>query len=312
VPVLRKALADPSPLVRSAAVEGLGNSPSPELLPEIAAATVDESRLVRVRAAAALAQFPGLKPQGKVAEQTGKATGEYLESLMVRPDSWDAHYDLGNHYLGQNRPQEALAEYDEALRREPRAVSALVNAALAHAGLGETVKAEERLNGTLQIVPDSAAARFNLGLLKAGQGELPAAEKHLKEAFRADSQLAGAAYNLCVIIATDRPAEALEWCRKAAALRPREPKYAWTLAFYQRQGGDTAGAVATLDGLIGRDPAYPDAHLLLAAIYEQQGKQEEADRVYRRALATQGLPERAREYIKFRLDVVKGLREKGE
>ena len=198
------------------------------------------------------------------------------------------------------------------MRREPRAVLALVNAALAHAGLGESGKAEQRLNEALRIAPDSAAARFNLGLLKAEQGELPAAEKNLKEAFQADPQLAGAAYNLCVITANDRPAEAREWCRKAAALRPREPKYAWTLAFYQRQGGDTAAAVATLDGLIGRDPAYPDAYLLLADIYEQQGRKEEAARVYRRALATQGMPERAREYIKFRFDMVGGSREKGE
>jgi len=121
------------------------------------------------------------------------------------------------------------------LRREPRAVLALVNAALAHAGLGETGKAEERLNKALQIAPDSAAALFNLGLLKAEQGELAAAEKNLKEAFRADPQLAGAAYNLCVITAGDRFDEALEWCRKAVALRPREPKYARALDFYQRQ-----------------------------------------------------------------------------
>jgi Tfp pilus assembly protein PilF len=186
---------------------------------------------------------------------------------------------------------------------------ALVNAAMAHAGLGEIGKAEERLNGALRIAPDSAPALFNLGLLKAEQGDLPAAEKNLRQAFRADPQLAGAAYNLCIITANDRPAEAQEWCRKAAALQPREPKYAWTLAFYQRQGGDTAAAVATLDGLIGRDPAYPDAHLLLADIYEQQGRKDEASRVYRRALSTQRMPERAREYIKSRLDGLEGSRE---
>jgi tetratricopeptide (TPR) repeat protein len=238
VPVLRKALADPSPLVRSAAVEGLGNGPSPELLPEIAAATADENRLVRVRAAAALAQFPNFKPQGKAAEQINKATGEYLDSLLARPDSWDAHYNLGNYYLGQNRPKEALAEFDEALQREPRAIPILVNAAMAHAQLGEPVKAEERLNGALRIAPGNAAAHYNLGLLKAEQGELTAAEKNLKEAFRADPQLADAAYNLCVITAVDRPAEALEWCLKAVALRPGEPKYARDLIFYQRQSGE--------------------------------------------------------------------------
>lgn len=271
IPVLRKALNDPSPLVRAAAVEGLGQAPGLDVLQDIAAATGDDYRVVRVRAAAALAQIPNMRPQGKAAEQYNKARDEYLSALLARPDIWDSHYNLGNYYLGQNRPKEALAEYDEALKREPQAVLAMVNAAMAHARLGETGKAEERLNAALKITPDSAAACYNLGLVKAEQGDLPAAEKNLRAAFKADPQMAGAAYNLCVISATDRPAEALEWCQKAVALRPREPKYAWTLAFYQRQG-DSAAAAATLAALIERVPAYPDAYLLLADIHEQQGR----------------------------------------
>ena len=306
VPALRKAAGDPSPLVRGAAIEGLGQAPNLEVLQDIAAATGDNYRLVRVRAAAALAQIPNMKPQGKAQEQVKKATDEYLAALMARPDSWDGHYNLGNYYLGQNRPKEALAEYDDALKREPQATLALVNAAMAHARLGESVKAEEKLNQALKVAPDSAAAHYNLGLLKAEQGNLPAAEMNLKKAFKSDPQMAGAAYNLCIMTAADRPAEALEWCRKAAALRPREPKYAYTLAFYQRQGGDTAGAMITLDGLIVRSPAFPDAYLLLADINEQQGKKEEAVNVYNRALTAPGMPERAKAFFKTRLDAMQG------
>ena len=304
IPVLSKALNSPSPLVRGAAVEGLGQSPSIDVLQEIAAAASDDYRLVRVRAAAALAQFPNMQPQGQAKVRLDKATAEYLAALMARPDSWDSHYNLGNYYLGQKRPTEALAEYDEAIKREPQAILALVNAAMAYARLGETAKAEEQLNKALKITPDSAAARYNLGLIKAEQGDLPAAEKNLHAAFEADPQMAGAAYNLCVITAKDRPTEALEWCRKAAALRPQDPKYAWTLAFYQQQRGDTAGAIATLDTLINRAPAFPDAYLLLADIYEQQGKKAAAAKVCTRALEAQGMPERARTYFTERLAAV--------
>jgi tetratricopeptide (TPR) repeat protein len=309
IPVLRKALNNPSPLVRGAAVEGLGQSPTLEVLQDIAVATGDDYRLVRVRAAAALAQFPNMKPQGKAKAQLDKANDEYMASLMARPDSWDAHYNLGNYYLGQNRPKEALAEYDDAVKREPQAILALVNAAMAHARLGETAKAEEKLNEALKITPDSAAARYNLGLIKAEQGDLAAAEKNLKAAFKADPQLAGAAYNLCVITAKEHPAEALEWCRKATVLRPMEPKYPWTLAFYQQQGGDSAGAIATLDALINRSPAYPDAYLLLADIYQQQGKKDEAAKVCYRALEVPGMPEGARKYFKERIATQQNLKQ---
>ena len=309
VPALRKALSVPSPLVRGAAVEALGQSPNLESLQDIAAATNDDYRLVRVRAAAALAQFPNMKPQGKTKESIDKATDEYLAALMARPDNWDAHYNLGNYYLGQKRPKEALVEYDEAVKREPQAILALVNAAMAHARLGETQKAEDQLNKALAINPDSAVARYNMGLIKAEQGNLPAAEQNLKAAFKADPQLAGAAYNLCVVTAKDRPSESLEWCRKAVTLRTQEPKYAWTLAFYQRQGGNTSEAISTLETLINRSPVYPEAYMLLADIYEQQGKSDEAAKICNRALETPGLSERARTYFKSRLDAMQSQKQ---
>jgi Tfp pilus assembly protein PilF len=124
--------------------------------------------------------------------------------------------------------------------------------------------------------------------------------------------MAVAAYNLCVLLAKEQPGEATGFCRRAAALRPVEPKYAWTLAYYQRQGGDNAAAAATLEELLGRIPAYPDAHLLLADIYEQQGRKDGAVRVYRRALSIQGMPERVREYFRLRLDALQGARKKEE
>jgi tetratricopeptide (TPR) repeat protein len=304
VPVLRAALDKQSPLVRGAAVEGLGQSPSIEVLQDIAAATGDEYRLVRVRAAAALAQFPTIKAQGKGKERLDKATVEFLDSLMARSDSWDSHYNLGNYYLGQNRPKEALAAYDIAYTHEPQSIRTLVNAAMAHAKLGETAKAEAKLTEALTIAPDSSVALYNLGLIKAELGDLKAAEMNLKAAFNNDPQLAGAAYNLCIITAKDRPAESLDWCTKAVALRPQEPKYASTLVFYQREQGDLTGAVATLEGVIGRIPAYAEAYLLLAEIFETQGKKSGAIKVYKQALAVEGISPKAKEYIRSKLEVV--------
>ena len=94
--------------------------------------------------------------------------------------------------------------------------------------------------------PDNAAANFNMGLLKAEQNDPKGAEKYLKTALKADPQMAQAAYNLCVITAKDRINEAVTWCRKAAELRPQEPRYAYTLAFYLNQKGDRDEAIRTL------------------------------------------------------------------
>jgi predicted Zn-dependent protease len=85
------------------------------------------------------------------------------------------------------------------------------------------------------------------------------------------------------------------WCRKATELRPQEPRYAFTLAFYLNQQGDSGKAVALLNELIEKHPAYADAYQLLGGIYEKQGKYSEAEEVYRQwSLTVEGTPGRTR------------------
>ena len=289
---LLKAVKDPSPLVRAAAADSLSFRLTRESYKALMEATGDSYRLVRVRAAASLAHFP--TPLIKEADEgkLKKATAEYLASLTARPDQWDSHYNLGNYYLNRGDYREALASYDTALKLEPQAVLAMVNASIAYARMGENDKAEKSLQRALEVAPQSGAANFNMGLLKAEQNQPKEAERYLRAAFQADPQMAAAAYNLCVLTAKDRMDEAVTWCRKAAELRPREPKYAYTLAFYQRQNGDTKGAITTLQSMVKQRPGYAEAYFLLAEIHMQQGERQKAVAVYRQALEGKDLSPR--------------------
>jgi len=144
-----------------------------------------------------------------------------------------------------------------------------------------------------------------MGLLKAEDKDLVTAEKHLRAALKNDPQMAQAAYNLCVILAKDRPEEAVDFCKKAAEARPDIPKYAFTLAFYQQQKGDLAGAATILDGLITKYPAYVDAYVLLGGIYEKQGDRAKAEGVYHKAMKVEGLPEQYKVRIKARQEALR-------
>jgi len=303
-PTLVKAAADASPLVRAAAAEALGGYGSAGALQTLVGMTADNSRLVRVRAASSLAEHPQLAIRGAGAAQIKKATDEYLTALMARPDSWDAHYNMGNYRLAQGDPAKALGEYAVALKKEPRAVLALVNASIANARLGKTTEAEADLQSALRVDTNNAAAHFNLGLLKAEQNELAAAEKHLRRAVRLDPQLAAAAYNLGVLLAREHPEEGLSWCRKAAELRPDQPKYAYTLAFFQRQQGLAKDAARTLEGLIRWQPRYFEAYFLLAEIHENQNDSEAAERVYKQLLSLDGVPQNVRQAAQVRLRLI--------
>ncbi len=304
-PALLKAIKDPSPLVRSAAVEALQDVPTRESVKTLVEATGDDYRLVRVRAAASLAGYQDLLLQGGEKQAVEAANKEYLASIMSRPDQWESHYNLGNYYLDQGDFQQAVASYETALKLEPRAVLAMVNEAMAYARMGENQKANDSLQKALELAPDNAAANFNMGLLKAEENDLIAAEKHLRAAFKADPQMAQAAYNLCVIFATDRIDEAMDFCKKATEIRPDQPRYAYTLAFFQQQSGDLAGAANVLNELISRCPACADAYLVLGSIHEKQGNRDEAERVYERGLATDGISNQHKIAMKVRLEVLK-------
>ncbi len=299
------SLEDTSPLVRTAAVEAVALRPTQESLQALVLLTADASRLVRVRAAAALAAYPQLRAAGKYSVQINKANEEYLASLSTRMDLWTSHYNLGNYQLGRNDFKTALASYDAALKIEPRAVMALVNASITHAKMGDNAEAEQTLDKALKISPESAAANFNIGLLKGEKNDISEAEKYLKAAIHFDPQMAQAAYNLCILTSKDRMDEAIIWCGKAVSLRPWEPRYAYTLGFFQAQKGDAESAERTLATLIARQPTYLDAYALLSEVYEKEGKREEAEKVYYKALAVEEAPEAFKSHMRGKLGALK-------
>jgi tetratricopeptide (TPR) repeat protein len=300
-PAVLAALKDPSPLIRASAAESLGMLPSVAGVQALAAAASDDYRLVRVRAAQALAGIPGVTLSEAHALNLRKATEEYLASIMARPDLWTSHYNLGNYFLSRQDYASAASAYGTAIRFDPAEVPPRVNLAMAHARQGDIAKAEEALRGALALEPNNAEANFNMGLLKAEANDLPQAEKHLRGAFKTDPHMAPAAYNLCVLLGEKRSDEALGFCRQAAELRPREPRYAWTCAYYQNKKGDPTAATATLESLLNRHPTFTDGYRLLAEIYSHTGKHRRVAELLNRATANGFLSPRDRAAIEEKL-----------
>lgn len=302
VPALLKAIKDPSPLIRSAAATALQNVPTEESVLALVEAASDDYRLVRVRAAAALAAYPNLPLTDADKKKVEAANGEYLASILSRPDQWDSHYNLGNYYLDRGDFKQAVDSYETALKMEPRGVLAMVNEAMAYARMGENLKAENALENALKIAPDNAAANFNMGLLKAEANDPRAAEEFLKAALKGDPQMAQAAYNLGVIISKNNINEAVAFLQKAVELRPNEPKYLYTLAFYQMNRGDVAEAISGLECIISRYPDYADAYILLGNLYEKQGKNIAAEKLFSKGIITGSVPDYYKAIMKNRLE----------
>lgn len=293
-PAVVRALKDPSPLVRASAAEALDGYLTPEAVAALLAATRDEFRLVRVRAAAALAAVSSdtLNPRDR--EGLARATAEFEAAMRARPDDHASHYNLGNFYAERRELDRAIACYQTATALEPNDIAPLVNASLAYNAAGQNAQAEASLRRALAIEPASLAANVNLGMLLGEMGRTREAEAAFRAALKADPQSAVAAYNLGVILGADRVAEAVEWCRTASQLRPDEPKYAYTLAYYLHRSGDADGAIQVLDPLVNEGRANAEIYALLGSIYEERGAKKEAIAVYRRAVANERLTQRER------------------
>ena len=289
-PALVTALGDPSPLVRSAAATGLETHLTPGVVRGLVAATEDTYRLVRIRAASALARLPRRVLSTVDRKRVDRASAELQASLTCRPDDWRAHYNLGNYWADHGKPEEALRAFAVASRLRPDTVPPWVNASMVHARLGDTAQAEAALRRALEIAPSNATANFNMGLLKAEMGQRRDAERHLRAALKADPTLAQAAYNLGVLLAKDRATEAIRWCRRAVALQPANPKYAYTLAFCLHKKGDVDEALRILQATVKGNPPYAPVYELLVGIYEETGRLKEARAVCRSAVANETLP----------------------
>lgn len=228
-PALLKVLDDPSPLVRAAAAESLGQRPSAESAKALLAAAHDDYRLVRIKAAASLTNFPRRMLPKETDKGLQLAQGEYRDSLLMEPDKWGAWVTIGNNHLRREEYRDALSAYQAALTIKPQEVYALLNQAFAHFKLGDTENAGKSLAAAIKIEPDNVSAHIMAGRFGFGRNALTQAYKHFADIFETDPKSASAAYGLCMTAAPERADEAANWCRKAVEIAPKEPKYAAAL-----------------------------------------------------------------------------------
>lgn len=301
-PAITACLNDTSPLVRAAAATALGEPLRAEAIAPLLAATCDHSRLVRIRAANALAAAPEELIPESDRQSLRMATHELLASFRARPDDAGSAQIMGNYYLERRDYPEAIQAFARAGKLQPGEIPSLVNISLAYNLAGQNDLAETSLRRALVLQPTNAAVQLNLGMLLAEMDKLPDAEKAFRAAFRYDPKSAQAAFNLGVLLAKEQPDEALTWSRRAVELDPHEARYSYTLAFFENQRGQVAEAAQTLEKLVQQTPAHADAYALLSQIYEKQGKISDAVSVCRRAAENSKLsdPERYQFQVRIR------------
>jgi tetratricopeptide (TPR) repeat protein len=292
---IRVVRTDGSALVRAAAAQLLENHQKAEALTALAEATGDVYRLVRVRAASALAAIPLEGFQEGHRAQVQRAVAELLTSLNALPDDYASHYNLGNIHMARLDRERAIESYRMAIQLRPDFVAPYVNMAFVYNAMGENGKAEAAFRKALAMDPNNGVIQLNLGMLLGEMNRPTEAERAFRASWAADPNLAAAAYNLGVLLVEDRPDEGLDWCRRAFLLRPDEGRYGYTYAFFLHQCGQEERAAAVLEGMVSRRVPHADAYALLGSLYLRRGERQRAVAVYRAGAANQRLDPRARQ-----------------
>ena len=287
--------SDPSPFMRATAAESLDGYLTAASFKALATATDDACRLVRVRAAAALAAVPTGRMREEYQARVRRATAELMLSLHALPDDYASHYNLGNLYMEWRDHAKALDAYQTAIKLRPDFVPSYVNIAFVYNATGDNDKAEAAFRKALVFDSNDPVIHLNLGMLLSELKRPKEAEEAFRTALKVDPNSAPAAYNLGVLLMEDRAEEGLQWCRKAFRLRPNDGKYGYTYAFFLHQRGDTHRSVAVLEAMVNRRVPHVDAYALLGSIYLQRGDPQKAAGVYRAAQSNERLAPRDRE-----------------
>ena len=179
----------------------------------------------------------------------------FAATIAAVPDSWVAHYNLGNAWMAAGRTAEAEAEFSETVRLRPRFARGHNNLGDALDALGRHERAIAAYQEAIRVNPRMAEAYNNLGTSLAALGRLQEAEVRLREALERQPEFVEAWLNLGIVLRRQgRLAESREALSRAVLLRPDFDRARFQRAITAAQAGDRETARRDLDVLSGRDP----------------------------------------------------------
>jgi predicted CXXCH cytochrome family protein len=260
---LQSGLADPEPLVRLGALEGLEGFGDVSALSLAYPLLTDSLRAVRVEAARLMARVP---PEGTTPEQAAaiaKGVAEYERVQRSNADQPAAWVALGDLYAAGGRAGDAEAAYRTALSLDSTDVVAYLNLADLQRALGRDDLGEEVLLRALALLPDVPEVHHALGLLLVRRGDLKDALPRLERAAER-SDVARFAYVYGVALASAGDMEGgVRVLQGALALHPFDREILGALATYARDLGRTDDAVHYAQRLMVVVPEDPGPRALV-------------------------------------------------
>jgi tetratricopeptide (TPR) repeat protein len=220
--------------------------------------------------------------------QLDEAEQAFAESRQADPRSalgWDG---LGRVRGRQQRWDEAAAAFHEAISLDPDYRRSHYHLGLVYERQGRPEEAERELSAALAISPFYPLCEQELGAVRLSRGDLDGAEKAYQRLLQREPRTAGALLGLARVAgARGRPAEGIDYARRAVALDP-DDEQGWLLLATLATGAGDAGAASEAVAALGRlrGDSAPEVLLLAAGVDHLRGDYAQADAKLRGLLFT--------------------------
>ena len=217
---------------------------------------------------------------GFVQERRGAsadAVKSYNEVLRLSPRDATARVALSRITLGSGQPEVALRYAEEASRLAPGsqlAQTALIRALLAK---GDVARADTLSGDLLRRAPDNAVAHALRGLVLIGRRSGPEARIELQRALELSPGQPEALAGLTSLdLQAKAPSQAIDRLERALARQPNDRNLVMLTARAYDSAGNAAKAEQLLRTAVAADPGFSAGYAMLAGMYRQQNRLDEA------------------------------------
>jgi len=212
-----------------------------------------------------------------------KAVEFFEEAVRLRPDFYEAHFNLGLLFARGNDFARSVGAYRAALRAKPGDRAASFNLADVWAKQGKFEQAIGILEDIVDENPSDFEARNNLAVLFRKQGELDKAKAQATYVLDHDPKQVLAYNNLATIFSEQSQHEmAQDLFRRALALEPDNSRVLNNEALALLKGKRVQEALELLQKAYDKNKKTPEAGLNAASIYMDNGDYSRAAKVYER------------------------------
>jgi protein O-GlcNAc transferase len=200
----------------------------------------------------------------------------------------EAHYNLGNEFRSQGKPDDAIAAYRQAIGIKPDLAEAHSNLGALLMDQGKRDEAIAAFRQAIAIKPDLPEAHYNLANVLKGEGRLNQAIAAYRKAILLKPGYAEAHYNLGnALRGQGKRAEGIAAYRQAILLKPGYAEAYCNLGLALEDQGEHDKAIAAYRQAVSIKSDMAEAQYNLGIALKEQGKLDEATAAYRQAIRIQ-------------------------